>query len=346
MSVNIYYSDSLSPQKYDKLLASGFFRGGNFLYKSDFICFDEQISAVINIRLKLDAYQISRSKRKLINKTQNKFTVIMNPAQLTNAKEELYQRFKKRFSGFVYHSLEEFLFGFDELPLYNTYEMCVYDGEQLLAFSLFDIGNNSMASLLAVYDPDYKKHSLGTFTLFYEIDYALRQNLKFYYPGYILDNNSAFDYKLDIGAMQYYNDNRRWSKLADDKKIQAKTLSLNNKFDDMEALLKKRQIHCKKKLNPFHTLGYIDESPVPFIKSLSPFIINKRKKKILLDYDYVDNIYVLSFISKAQKYNYIKHLYDTSYYKDKDIYLMDLYYYKHHIMESESLHEIVEYIYE
>ena len=62
-----------------------------------------------------------------------------------------------------------------------------------------------MASLLGLYDHDYTKFSLDTYTMLKEAEYGRRTG-PVVLPGYILDKRSDFDYKLKLGPMEHYNE--------------------------------------------------------------------------------------------------------------------------------------------
>ena len=56
-----------------------------------------------------------------------------------------------------------------------------------------------MASLLGLYDEDYKSWSLGKLTMLKEIEFGIKTEENGY-PGYVLDLDN-FDYKLELGPM-------------------------------------------------------------------------------------------------------------------------------------------------
>ena len=160
MLVQYYYPFSLSPNRLDKYLASGWFRNSIMLFRSRMLCMDGNLFDVVNIRLGLKDYMFPKKYEKLLLKNQNKFTFSINKASITKRKEKLYQEHKLRFKGFVYENLKQFLYSDTFSSVFETYEIEVYDKDRLVAFSYFDRGNQSIASLLGVYDEDYSKYSL------------------------------------------------------------------------------------------------------------------------------------------------------------------------------------------
>ena len=88
--------------------------------------------------------------------------------------------------------------------------MCIYDGDKLIAVSYFDLGEQSMASLLGLYDHAYNKLSLGTYTMLKEPNTA-DAPAEWFTPG--TSSTSPIDYKLKLGPMEHYTVNKRWAKL-------------------------------------------------------------------------------------------------------------------------------------
>ncbi len=76
----------------------------------------------------------------------------------------------------------------------------------MIAVGYFDKGNNSLAGILNFYHPEYKKYSLGKYLILNKIDFALENDIPFYYTGYISTFYTKFDYKLypDVNAIEVY----------------------------------------------------------------------------------------------------------------------------------------------
>ena len=117
---------------------------------------------------------------------------------------------KDRFKGFIHPTLNEYLTSGFHRTVFDTREVCVYDGDKLVAVSYFDVGDRAMASLIGLQHPDYRKFGLGIYTMLKEVEFGRSAGLKWYYPGYVLDLPSDFDYKLELGEFEYYTPTKRW----------------------------------------------------------------------------------------------------------------------------------------
>ncbi|WNJ16392.1 hypothetical protein [Pontibacter sp. G13] len=267
--VEYYFPQSLSPARLDRYLAGGWFRSGPSLFRTQVLCLDGNMYSVINIRVPLDGYRPGKSLRKLYNQNSRKFRVEIGEAFIDLEKERLYQTQKKRFKGFIFDTLEEFLYAGSAFYLFDTREVRVYDGDKLVAVSYFDAGSNSIASLLGLYDQSYADRSLGMFTMLVEIHYAQSKGLKFYYPGYVLEGMSAFDYKLRLGSIQYHNWKGRWRPFP---KVNEETLVVEKIQQGLVAaqrLLDAKCVPYESSLYPFFSVGYLEGFAVEFLKSVS-----------------------------------------------------------------------------
>lgn len=199
-----HYPKTLTKKQLDEYLASGWFRMGQLIFTCHFLFFQGQIYSPIWIRLALENYVFSKGLQRLWKRNRHLQTSIQK-ADFTTEKEQLYQKYRENFDGTLADTLADSLLDGKDKNIYNTYEVCVYDGEKLVAFSFFDVGSDSVASIMGVYDPDYAKFSLGFYTMLLEIKYSMQQQMHYYYPGYVVHDYSKFDYKLRIGKVDYFN---------------------------------------------------------------------------------------------------------------------------------------------
>ena len=82
----------------------------------------------------------------------------------------------------------------------------IRDGELLVAVGYYDLGKNALMGILNIYHPDYSKYSLGKYLMLKKIDYALTNNIDYYYTGYMGTGVSVFDYKIfpDINSVDVF----------------------------------------------------------------------------------------------------------------------------------------------
>jgi arginine-tRNA-protein transferase len=266
MLVQTHYPEKLTAARYDRYLASGWFRGSSMLYKMDMLCMDSDLHSVVNIRLALPGFNFKKKHRKILRQNDSHFRVEIDYARIDKQREQLYVLQKSRFKGFIHDSLEEVLYHGMISSLFDTREIAVYDGDELVAVSYFDIGENSVASLLCLYHPGYKKSSLGIYTMLHEIQWSVDNCKRWYYPGYVLDRPSSFDYKLSVGSMQWFNENKRWSSWNSYSADKTKAHTLRTKLELLKDHFREQDIPFVQRLYPYFAIGHIKLIAEPLLK--------------------------------------------------------------------------------
>ncbi len=190
----------------DEYLEEAWFRDGPMMSRYEMIYFRNHVYSIVPIRVGLDDFKFSKSQRKLIRKN-SQYEIKIQPLEITEEKERMYAEHKGRFqspnspTSLKNYFLEE---GNEESP-FETWELQILDGDKIAAISFMDLGKESICSILALFDPDYSKQSLGITTMLLEIEYAQSTNKSFYYPGYVLDEDSVFDYKKRLNNLYFFD---------------------------------------------------------------------------------------------------------------------------------------------
>ena len=297
MITEIHYPKTLAPEKLDEYLARGWFRMGSMIFTCHFLCFENGLFSAVWIRLPLTDYTFRKSLRKIINKNKKKFNVFVRKAKFDAEKNDLYQLHKSRFEGYIAPTLKDSLFGSgDKRDLYDTWETCIYDGDKLIAASFFDLGSDSLASIMGLYDPDYEKHSLGIYTMLLEIQFGQAHQMQYYYPGYIVPSYNRFDYKKRIGATEFYNlTTKSWEETSDIdyNNLPAETLfeklGIVEKELEILGINNRRYIYqlYDKKLFGFDDMDYFR---APLFLKIAVYPSNPNKW-LVLEFDYMKNVY-------------------------------------------------------
>lgn len=187
----------------DEFLAKGWYRMNNYLFTIHCMFFENMVSSVLWLRLPLRLFKKSKSLRQIYNRVHSNFRVEIRKATYSKSQEVLYKKYvidlKERSGSFASYVGNRF----------DTYEVNVYDGDLLIAFSYFDLGKNSIASIIGVFHPHYQKYSLGIFTMLAEVEYGIQNGFDYYYPGYVVLKNPIFDYKLRIKPMEFYQPSKQ-----------------------------------------------------------------------------------------------------------------------------------------
>lgn len=206
MNPNVIELFSLEPAQLDGFLSLGWFRIQQTIFTTNFLYFGDQVYDAVWLRQRLHDF-ISDNKCNILSKRNGRFRIEFKSAVITPAHEALYDSYKESISFEGASSLHSLLYGKSDFNVFNTQMINVYDGDALIGTGLFDLGKNSAAGICSVYDPAYKKFSLGKYMIYEKLQYCKRKNFTYFYPGYFVPGYPAFDYKLEIGkpALDYFD---------------------------------------------------------------------------------------------------------------------------------------------
>ena len=292
-----YFPQSLIKEELDRFLAKGFFRGRDMMYHCPVAITDDGVYTVIRTRLPLEHHTFRKGQRKLINKCSKAFRYEFGKASISIEKEELFETYKKTFKGNLPGKLANNLKGSFKHPYFDTYEVRIYDKEKLIAASFFDIGDESMASIMGIYHPDYAAYSLGIFTMYIEVIYAQELGLKYYYAGYILPGNNRFQYKERVGELECIDQLSQWSPLKDLDRNNLLVDGIKHKLEEIETTLKAANIPFTRYQYPLFDMAYYDTGPVQLFKNVLFLLIdepNEYDEFLLLEYHHKAKTFILS----------------------------------------------------
>lgn len=256
-----HYPMEVKGRDLDTYLARGWYRMGQSIFTTHFLCFGSEFYSALWIRTELPNYTLRKSLRKLHNKNKKIFTIKYGVAAMTPEKEALYRKYKVHFPAPLSPSLKESLLDLEERNIFDTHEVCVYDEDRLVACSFFDVGEESVASILGIYDNDYASYSLGLYTMVLELIYSKEKGFKYYYPGYVVPGYSRFDYKLRIGDVSYFHmKSNSWRPFTEDSKWETPLREMQNRLKKVQELLAEHQIKTVFKYYPMFEANLVSFS--------------------------------------------------------------------------------------
>ena len=195
----------LAPQEMDSLLANGYYRNGPDACANSVRFMGRAWVSAVMLRVRLSDFVWKKRLRKLLRSNGEKFSFHFQPFEPSVEMEALWQKYKREVHGWAnVPKLEMHLLRGQPAASFNTWELCVFFESRLVAFSVFDRGERSIASLEAAYDSSLNKNSLGVYTMLLEIEHCIEQGLDFYYPGFFPKGDPMFDYKLRPGNLEFF----------------------------------------------------------------------------------------------------------------------------------------------
>jgi arginine-tRNA-protein transferase len=192
---------------YHDFLDAGFRRSGKLIYQP--IC--RGCRQCVPIRVLVDRFQPSKSQRRCFRRNAD-LIVSCGPAKASAEKQELYRRYVTGWhGGESAEGFESFLY---DSPV-ETIEFCYRDpAGRLLAVGICDLSRRSLSSVYFYFDPADAWRGLGTFGVLYELGWAGRSGIPFYYLGYWIHGCGTMKYKANFRPFELLLPDGNWREAA------------------------------------------------------------------------------------------------------------------------------------
>lgn len=165
-----------SGENFEMLLANGFRRSGNTLYKPQ--C--DTCQACQALRVAVQDFSLQKVK----NDYGQKANICVGKSVANSTKKwfELYAKYieGRHASGSMYPPREKEFFEFADCTWLTMHYLHIYDGEDLVAIAITDILENSASAFYTFFDPDYEL-SLGTYAVLCQLEYCRQYNKQWLY---------------------------------------------------------------------------------------------------------------------------------------------------------------------
>lgn len=207
------YFDRIAPafltgHQLDELLALGWYRMHQMVFTCSHIG-QEELHRVHWLRYHINSITQRTSHRKIERRCKAFRTVIQDFSEIQKEHIELHIQYRAFIDFDGAESIQECLFGDEQMHhnIFNTKCISVFDGDKLIAGGYFDVGEIAVASILHFFHPNYARYSLGKWMILATLGYMRDNNLKLYYPGYVVQGVPKMNYKLFLGPThaQYFD---------------------------------------------------------------------------------------------------------------------------------------------
>ncbi|WP_428772802.1 arginyltransferase [Vibrio sp.] len=200
---------ALDPQmhnsaNYEILLANGFRRSGDMIYKPH--C--DSCSACQALRVSIADIALSKSQKRLLSKSRH-LSWQLKP-ELDSDWFALYSRYinARHQNGSMYPPKKDEFYQFSHCNWLNTQFLHIYDQQTLVAVAVTDVMEHSASAFYTFYDPDIPL-SLGTLAVLFQLEYCREHSKHWLYLGYQIDECPAMNYKVRFHRHQRLV-NQRW----------------------------------------------------------------------------------------------------------------------------------------
>ncbi|MBO7924775.1 arginyltransferase [Pseudoalteromonas sp. K222D] len=184
-----------SSDKFESLLALGFRRSGNQIYRPH--C--PTCSACSSVRVLAQEFIETKSHKRKLNKAKTRFEVKYSNQErpqyfalyskyisLRHQDGSMYPPDKTQFQSFLLCSWLNITF------------IELWDQDNLVAVAVTDCMDKAISAIYTFFDPDYEQYSLGTVMILQQLIFAKAQNKHYVYLGYQIDECPKMNYKTQF----------------------------------------------------------------------------------------------------------------------------------------------------
>ena len=136
--------------------------------------------------------------------------VVRDLAEPTDEKYAMYVRYlEHQHDDTMSRGYEPFVRFLYDSPV-SACEFDYYLGDRLVGVSLADCCPSGLSSVYMYFDPDHRARSLGTFSILWEIEHCVQQQVPYYYLGYYVAACPAMSYKARFRPNEVLDPTRGW----------------------------------------------------------------------------------------------------------------------------------------
>ena len=211
MLKDIHFPARVAGRNLDAYLAIGWYRIGQIIFTTDYIPHPDGWIRVFWLRFDLDRFKWGRKQLKLLSANLG-LEVEIKQLVVTQELNDLYTTYYNHLDFAASPTLENNLFDYSVVvdtkhKVFDSHVIEIRDDGKLIAAGIFDKGEKTIAGIVNFFDPAYRKISPGKWLMLLKIQYALKNKMTHYYPGYVACDFPKFDYKLfpDVEAAEIYD---------------------------------------------------------------------------------------------------------------------------------------------
>lgn len=200
----------LSAEKYEFLLAMGFRRSAEIVYRPACIDCDECKST----RLPVKKFKPNRSQQRAWKKSMHQLVCNEKSASFDPEHFRLYKKYtqERHQDSDMKESSEAQYMEFLTSSWSQTVFLEIQHAGTLLAVAVTDQQPNSLSALYTFFDPEYSSLSPGVLAILCQIELAKRLGLDWLYLGYWVKDCQKMRYKTQYRPIQVF-DKGHWKKL-------------------------------------------------------------------------------------------------------------------------------------
>ena len=203
-------NEKITSHNYHALLANGFRRSGQLVYKPH--C--EKCNACVPLRINTQEFKPSRSQQRILKKNDDVTYTILAP----DYRDEHFSLYKDYLSarhkagGMEKHTQKDY----QDSMMSSSVDTALIEYrimDQLICVAITDLVDDGLSAVYTFFDPQLsKQRSLGTFAILSQIYLAKSLRRSWLYLGYWIEDSKKMSYKSNFSGSQILTSGE-WNRL-------------------------------------------------------------------------------------------------------------------------------------
>lgn len=202
----VYSAPGLCGDTYERLMACGFRRSGDLVYRPR--C--RHCAECRQIRVLVGSFHRTRSMRRVWRRNQDVSVERAAPQDDIDEKHEIYRRYLDHQHDETMNRSREAFNSFLAGARRSTFEFRYRLGNRLVGVSVTDRCPGGLSSVYMYFDPEFARRSLGVFSVLHEVEVCRAESLPYYYLGYLVNGSATMEYKARFRPFELLINLQRW----------------------------------------------------------------------------------------------------------------------------------------
>lgn len=198
-SVVVHPSFTMDTALYSKLIAQGFRRSGDQVYKPH--C--NACQACVPTRVPVNAFKADRKQKRCLNRNAQTLANI-TPAHFDPKHFALYQRYQAaRHQNDATGAIsEDDYIRFLSSHWCDTWFVEFSVADELMGVAVIDVLHNALSAVYTFFDPAFDEYSPGVYAVLWQIEQAKLRQLDYVYLGFWIEDCRKMRYKIQYQPLE------------------------------------------------------------------------------------------------------------------------------------------------
>ncbi len=194
---------NVTPEVTDRLLAMGFRRSGDFVYRTQ--C--PTCSECKPTRVDVAKFRFTTSMKRVLKRGDRDLVCEWGPAQVDERRVQMFNehRAQRRLGEGSQVDADSYRSFLGDSCCY-TVELSISLRNELVAIAIMDVGEKSTSAVYTHFAPAASRYSLGTYAVLKQIEWAIATDREYVYLGMYVADNHHLNYKARYLPQQRLSD--------------------------------------------------------------------------------------------------------------------------------------------